>query len=301
MKLPKFTLPPLSIHCWGGIGSQLGAYALFSELREEGDRHLNFVLHSSGVTRRDDSDFRTLFPNASYTFIDDYNPKNQQVLPATNLLSNLRNKSSYISRGLIRRILDITRIVVFSEVKSSKDLMPWTIGVRCTYSNLQVSKTAVLEIDTSLRNWAASIKGQIHSEDEFHIVCHYRLGDLLGLNTKTYVSPQELSLVIEDIERRAKASNILILTENPEFAEKNLINLLSKEFSISSRNPEVLRVLLLGKKAPFFIGTNSKISIWICLLRAQNMMSYKSTFLPKQMKQSLQNIWPDCLTFVDFF
>ena len=41
------------IHCWGGLGSQLFAWALYLDIeRKFPKRRINLVLHSSGVTRR---------------------------------------------------------------------------------------------------------------------------------------------------------------------------------------------------------------------------------------------------------
>lgn len=301
MKLLRFLLPTLKIHCWGGIGSQLGAYCLFSELKVRGERRVKLVLHSSGITRRDDCDFKELFPHVKYDFIDDYKAQNLQTPSSATFLSNYKNRLSNFTKELIKQILNMSRIVVFSEVNSSSDLLPWTVGVRCAYSNLLVSETAVFEINKSLRIWSTSIQGPNYSGNEFQVVCHYRLGDLLDIETKTYISPQALSLLIDEIYQKNTVTGILILTENPEFAETNLSDLLNVESSINFRNPEVLRVLWLGVSAPFFVGTNSKVSTWISLLRAQNLMSHKSTFLPLQMKQGLKNIWPGCDTFVDFF
>lgn len=301
MKIHKYLLPTLKVHCWGGIGSQLGAYSLYSELKVKGERRIKLVLHSSGVTRRDDSDFKELFPKVDYSFVDDYRPKGPQKTQAAASLRNLRYWLSNALKDLLKGILNMTRLIIFSEVKASRDLLPWTVGVRCTYSNLIVSKAAVAEIDTSLRNWSAFKRGQSFSENQFQIICHYRLGDLLDLETKTHISPQNLSLLIRDNFRHSNVSNVLILTENPEFAKTNLIDLLNIEYSIHFSNPGVLAVLWLGTSASFFIGTNSKVSIWISLLRAHNLMNPKSTFLPQQMKHGVQRVWPDCINFVNFY
>ena len=45
--------PTLQIHCWGGLGSQLFAWAVVEQcLLEKPNRRITLVLHTSGVTQR---------------------------------------------------------------------------------------------------------------------------------------------------------------------------------------------------------------------------------------------------------
>ena len=47
---------PISIHCWGGLGSQLFTWAMAEKIAKEYPRRkIKLVLHSSGVTKRDSS------------------------------------------------------------------------------------------------------------------------------------------------------------------------------------------------------------------------------------------------------
>ena len=63
---------PIRIHCWGGLGSQLYAWALFERLSIRfPKRKLRLVLHTSGVTRRA-SDLNDLFSVDELITLDDF-------------------------------------------------------------------------------------------------------------------------------------------------------------------------------------------------------------------------------------
>ena len=65
-------LPPLRIHSWGGLGSQLFAIALAEELKVIfPKRSFKIVLHTGGVTRRL-PEIVGLFPNFDYIYEDDF-------------------------------------------------------------------------------------------------------------------------------------------------------------------------------------------------------------------------------------
>jgi hypothetical protein len=112
---------------------------------------------------------------------------------------------------------------------------------------------------------------------------HYRLGDLLTLN-KGYVSVQSLFRKIEE----TNCKNWVILSDSPEYARQQLIKEanLSYEFKVATLSPQ--QVLNYALNGTFFIGTNSKLSIWASIFRLK--MTKLETYMPLELKSTFVKI-----------
>jgi hypothetical protein len=53
---------------------------------------------------------------------------------------------------------------------------------------------------------------------------------------------------------------------------------------------EIRRVIEVGVKSRIFVGTNSKISIWISLFRLSLKNDENSTFLPRELRGDVRKI-----------
>jgi hypothetical protein len=116
---------------------------------------------------------------------------------------------------------------------------------------------------------------------------HYRLGDLLTLENKSYVSHEKIISVIQDLSSRHKLNRcvIRIHSDSPKVASQKLSPLREK-FTIQQveQNPwETLSALLQYKS---LVVTNSKIGIWAIIFKVRLGLPHLM-IAPKEMKSDL--------------
>ena len=76
MKIKFF---PISVHCWGGLGSQFFAWATVEKLKIKfPHREIRIILHTSGVTERF-SEIDFLSKEITLKQINDYKPSNNKI------------------------------------------------------------------------------------------------------------------------------------------------------------------------------------------------------------------------------
>jgi hypothetical protein len=131
---------------------------------------------------------------------------------------------------------------------------------------------------------------------------HYRLGDLLTLEEKSPIPKERLSRVLGNILDLGFA-DFVVDSDSPEIAVSNIREVLSlsgyiDNTKISLFNGSLLEFISTGIEANVFVGTNSKISIWIALFRVNR--SIGMTFLPKEIAVDFHKISSDH-TSVSFY
>ena len=140
--MKSFRWPSLEVHCWGGLGSQLYALALYLRLSElYPRRQIEIVFHTGGVTQRS-SDLEFLFPKARV--IQDfstkiYMEKNGAVMLPSSIGTQLR---IYLKRAL----LALGFLASLNNEKDFHSLKPWVIAIRGHYSDLRIAPAVVREI-----------------------------------------------------------------------------------------------------------------------------------------------------------
>jgi uncharacterized protein YlzI (FlbEa/FlbD family) len=252
MKLQFY--PAIKVHCWGGFGSQLNALALAQRLHELFEnRKIILVIHEGGRH------------NAKFELEDidlsDFNIELKSDFSGNNYVVKNNSKAS------INRIVKyfLRKLGFYNSCNSLKDiqkLRPWVLIVKGSY-NLFPTETFLHFLNLQLK--------KIRVKDQFDIVIHYRLGDLLNLQEK---DPIEASILIDlliSIERKYEINKIILLTSDPEIAsslfKKNNSQIAAKMFFSYAKPIEVLNYGISGK---IFIGTNSKMSLWPVWLRTTN-------------------------------
>jgi len=127
----------LRVHCWGGLGSQLYAWALVEDLMHEfPHRKVQLVLHSSGVTKRQ-SDLDFLGLELPLTVIDDFKDS-LTVLHRTGKRNFM--KKFKISR-LVKFVLHTLGFLASANTNDEyKKIRRWTTQVRGHYSYRTISK-----------------------------------------------------------------------------------------------------------------------------------------------------------------
>jgi hypothetical protein len=272
----KLSTIPLNLHCWGGFGSQLNVAYLALQLRAKNEsRKLVVHLHSSGVTPRGiELPFKEL--KLDIKFVDDFVRNNSRNLQSPNQIFKSAARLRKIALQIVKLFLNSIHIVV--EVNTSEDLKqitPWTLAVRGHYSYLNIEPEIITKLYKTLFVFHST---PLSSASE--LLIHLRLGDLLTLNNKNPISQDRLYRLIEATHFDRSSINILS-DSNPQMGLEYLALLASKyNVIIESKTP--IETIIDGLSAKIFIGTNSKVSIWISIFRA--CILGKESFLPDELR-----------------
>lgn len=259
--------PPLRIHMWGGLGSQLFAMALaFDLLKKFPKRRIVFIAHTSGVTKRH-SDLHKIFPEFQYSEIDDFSSRSVH--------DSQNKKSSWRSNSLrFMKVCALSTGVLAEENDNVSRLAHrWTLTIRGHYLYRSISDE-FLEIlgQRLLRFSKLNLKNY-----EKSAIIHYRLGDLLELDNKESVNVSRIASVVSLLKEK---HDVIVLSDSTKIA-LSLINSENENLNTRAEEMNVFDTILAASCAKAFIGTSSKISYWIILLR----LSYTKkdqNFMPQE-------------------
>jgi len=269
------------IHSWGGLGSQLFAYSTAEYLGQRyPKKQISIVLHSSGVTKRAPA---IDFLGEKYGIIvkDDFDDKSKNN---TNV-----SKSKLILKQIVKIIMEKSHLVLEgnSTLEQGK-IKPWTLVLRGHYSYAEISKN-------TLKIMAKKIENLIQPglRDNFkkasYIGLHYRLGDLVKLDNKSHIKPDLISTYVLQVAKDNHVNDIHVYSDDLVLARNLLSNKLNDSALFNEADIWVAVVNLIH--SGYFIGTNSKISVWIILFRLlEDPNSWNA--IPLSMKENLEKIWP---------
>ncbi len=278
------------IHSWGGLGSQLFAYSTAEYLGQRyPKKQISIVLHSSGVTKRAPA---IDFLGEKYRIIvkDDFddNSKNN-----TNV-----SKSRLILKQIVKTIMEKSHLVLEgnSTLEQGK-IKPWTLVLRGHYSYAEISKN-------TLKIMAKKIESSIQPglRDNFkkagYIGLHYRLGDLIKLDNKSHIKPDLISTYVLQVAKDNHINDIHVYSDDLVLARNLLSDKLNDLAFFNEADIWVAVVNLMH--SDYFIGTNSKISVWIILFRLLNDPNSWNA-IPLSMKENLEKIWPQIFISKNIF
>lgn len=252
MRYLKF--PAVRIHSWGGLGSQLLAIGVLLDLRHRHTRRdFHLIIHSSGVTRRI-SEVNVLAELVQITSIDDYAP------PSSDKTKEQPNYKKLIHSSL-KSALNISKCVI-SKDSSTFRIFPWTTSIRCHYGFVAISKESISMISKYIPHTSEILES--HSDRPLGV--HYRAGDLLVEKSSSIISIDViLDLVTKIVHNNSlKQVELQFLSDSP-LNEESVDSLESFVYSWESKETwETIGILLNSHS---FIGTNSKISLWVALFR----------------------------------
>ncbi len=283
----------LEVHCWGGLGSQLYALAVAYELGSaKHKRKIQLVLHSSGVTMRT-SEISHLDLPFSVKYSNDFSQRNSEG-------AYQRAKSHQkFTRKLLVVIFKYLRIILSDgDVKKVK---PWTLQLRGHYTGRRIPDKVITELYSLFKDSNPPIVGKESSTSS--IAIHYRLGDLIALNNKTYIDPDLLVNAIRHIQNSSSgiSNEIVVYSDSPKFAEAKLISV-SDEFRFLFRSKSTWDTIMDLVKYDYFIATNSKIGIWVTLFRSADKVKRQS-LVPEQLRKAIEAELddPQLSKFIEFY
>jgi hypothetical protein len=246
----------LKIHCWGGLGSQLYALAVANSLKSKyKHRKISLVLHTSGVSKRlSELDFIKVLPFEIVQF-NDFSDSSYSGIEVVNY------NNSYV-KLIIKKVLLFTRVICTGNTDYEfKKIKPWTLALRGHYSYRTIESSFY---DYLLSNLNTKVYDSIINQTE--ITIHYRMGDLLKLTNKSIYPVEKIIEKVNEVTKHGKYSKIIVYSDSPNNAKVKLISAgLNLDFNV--RDVGTIDVILECVSAGYFIGTNSKVSLWIVNIR----------------------------------
>lgn len=251
-----FKFLDLKIHCWGGLGSQLYALAIANSLQVKlKRRRISLVLHTSGVSKRfTELDF---IKNLQFEVnqVHDFSPSTRSKFETT------ESKDPHFKK-FIKNVLHFTRFVCTANTDSEFiKVRPWTLALRGHYSDRSIEPSFYEYLLLQIKERIGDI-----SLNQNTISIHYRMGDLLQLTNKSVYPVEKIVEKVNELTKAGNYSDIIVYSDSPENVETTLISAgLSKDFNV--RDVDTIDVICECASAGYFIGTNSKVSLWIVNIR----------------------------------
>lgn len=278
--------PALRVHSWGGLGSQLFTAQLILKLKHRFPRRrIKVILHTAGVTRREaEFDFETLGVKVQQT--EDFNfrdKKSRDEVSFDKFQAGFFHLIKHFSLLILRKF----HFIISADDEANFALLRiWTFMIRGHYTQLTIEKDIVRELYELVSN-----QEKVSSRDEYKIIVHCRLGDLLKLSQKSPIDALRLDTLLENLNVSPQA--VLVVTDSPfnEFMEYStgtriLNNCQHGNFS----SFETLDRCVLAQE---FIGTSAKLSLWAAIFR--HFLMNMNTYLPVDLiwikKAGLKATW----------
>jgi len=269
------------VHCWGGLGSQLFAYSISELLYQKyPKKDIRLVLHTSGVTKRSPA---IKFVGQKFQIIskDDFNEHSSVDVQ--------KIKPRQIMKHNIKFILKKTYFLLEGNTTSElKKIKPWTLILRGHYSYAEIPDLILKKMKQNFEELLQlNFKGEY--EKNIYIGVHYRLGDLVTITNKSPIGPNSITEFISKVAIDQQIKETHIYSDDLVLAKKLLETQLTD--SVFYKDLDIWAMMANLMHCRYFIGTNSKISIWITLFRLVNNPNSLNA-LPESMKQNLLQVWP---------
>ena len=272
---------PLKVHCWGGLGSQLFGVLLYLELKAKlPRRRITLCLHEGGVTLRN-SEIGGIFKDITIEEIRDFSK-------SSDIAQVEQGYSSAGFRSRVKQLLVKFKVVLtLDDSIDFKSIKPWTLSIRGHYSYRGIHKESYGLLLSSLSK-DGSNRFHNHDNQRIRLGVHYRLGDLLELSSK---KPMELSRLIGVIDlqlRKYNFESLTVFSDSPDKAV-TLIKEQIPHLSVDNEDLPTWETIGALSQSETFVGTFSKISLWVVIFRYFSAESL-SSFMPIESEQNLKQL-----------
>ena len=251
--MPFLNKLTLKIHCWGGLGSQLLALNYYLRVQELYPRkRIILVLHTGGITARN-SEIDFLSNKINLLKVDDYRAGSNYKQSHTTDSNSIFN----FVKASIKPLANNFRFVITDDKKVLK-VKFWTFSVRCTYTSNILRKQDIVHM--------ADILGITSNSAEQNFTgVHYRMGDLPTLKPSALVPLDSISKIINDLNKAGAVIDKVWIYSDSIVENSNLQ--LPKEIDSEWKSVDTLQTISELSKAQYFIGTSSKVSLWVAIFR----------------------------------
>lgn len=278
MKLRFF--PSLRVHIWGGAGSQLFGVLAADRLKVRFPyRRVRLVFHSSGVTKRNREIPERFLEGYEIQEIDDFVGRSGNALHYHPRLEKDFSRMKNFSKLIFFK----TRLILsLNKEEDYPYLKPWIISTRGHYSYIKIRAEEIQRV-ASITNSRMLFDTQVTKQQ---VALHFRLGDLLYLEEKTHISRDRLLGVLEKLPTK---DPVLVYSDSSFLEIKSILKSFLSDRVRIIENPNVFQTISDSVSSSSFVGTNSKISIWIAFLRVVANVGV-FTALPLELKVQMQRM-----------
>jgi len=251
--------PKLKIHSWGGLGSQLYALATAMQIQERfPKRTIVLTIHTGGVTKRDVEILPILNNFFDVERVDDYSSPVIRHDQPTGFREYIYKFFNKFARALL--IFSGFLSLANTEKELTKT-RPWVLSIRGHYFYRPIDGKFLEFLIRQLSDYQ-----QLDRSEKYRVAIHYGMGDLLKLKQKSFVPVGKIVEVINKVVEFKPDFELLVYSDSPNEAQAMLRNAgVTQEISLIRAS--TLQVLGQCLDVDFFIGTNSKVSLWIVNMR----------------------------------
>jgi len=262
----------IKVHCWGGLGSQLYCLALAIDLLERFPfRKVHILFHTGGLTHRK-LELITLPEHISYSIIEDFSKTFNRT--TKNSTSSFNLKKTF--KKLISNLGLIAAVNTTSEFRKLK---PWVVSIRGHYSHRLICDSTVEQMDSFLK--LAYCHNYVKIYDKSLLALQYRWGDLVAKKKSSIVQVDKILGVINELKKIEKLYRVDVFSDSNQNELENLLSIL-KPLNIQYVESTPLNTIYQIRDYNFFIGTNSKISIWAIIFRLKDNIT-SSNYCPENI------------------
>jgi len=231
------------------------------------NREIILIFHTSGVTERP-LELNLNFPSIIVQQVHDFN-LNVSSEPRGNHLQIIRS----ICIRIFKTALKVLGFIIFDDGDSR--VKSWTLQIRSHYSQEEIPKETFLRFLEILKIQI----GEFKNDEPKLPAIQYRLGDLVSIADKSPISPDRFSPFLNGLDA------VKVFTDSPELVEDLFQEIPNLE--ICAVNAEPWETILICAQRGEFLGTNSKLSIWIAVIRAICTPEL-NTWMPKELSGSIK-------------
>lgn len=274
-KLIEKLLPAIRIHSWGGFGSQLFALIIAERLSKKTKfRHIRIIFHTSGVTERNLEIPMNWLDRFEIEEIADF----RHQFPSNGVMES--RISFQVFRNIFRKImLSLGTLNSSNAEEDFRRIRPWIMSVRGHYTQIQLTDA---DIQGLMKNFDLDGDKSMVTANAIH----YRLGDLLNLDEKSIVNPDRVLQIWKNHLKAELPLQIFSDGDRIEFEKvwKSVEGPMSFEFHMLSP----IETIQSCFRAEQFIGTNSKLSLWIAIFRI--VRTSRPTYIPIEIQHLLTTL-----------
>jgi hypothetical protein len=200
---------------------------------------------------------------------------------------NVIGKSSTSLRPSLRAFLLSTGLLNESNSDKSFESIRWYVkSIRGHYSLRRIEPSTMRQMDELIHSTDDPFinPSNIRSSD---IGIHYRLGDLIHLENKGFIAPERLKKVFREVDGSEPHQIITLSSDSRETAIDIISDISPVEREIKLISGDALQTISRLQIVETFIGTNSKLSLWILLLRLY-FSEQKRSWMPNELKHHIE-------------
>jgi len=185
----------------------------------------------------------------------------------------------------------MNRLAILNECNTNeefKGVKKRTVFFRGHYSYRRIN----YKCRDDLLNFLLGSRGELlnlEDDSSSSIAVQFRLGDLVNLESKSYIPPERIAKEIIKASTKTKNNKVQLFSDSPQLA-LSYLQFLCPGIEFDCQQKDSLSTLFELAKSKIFIGSNSKITLWATMIRF-HLSKDTISVLPQELHgQILKNL-----------